>query len=128
MHPYRTHTCGELTKKQIGETVRLSGWVHKKRDHGGVLFIDIRDTHGLTQCVIDMDSPLLEQAEKWRPETVITITGKVRARHEGTENANLPTGGIEVYIDEAQVQGSYQRWCGDAIELNRGEVLLLASG
>jgi len=106
MHPYRSHHCGELDKSHIGETIRLSGWVHRKRDHGGVLFIDLRDTHGVTQCVIDMDSALLGEAEKWRPESVITITGRVKKRHEGTANADLSTGEIEVYIDEATVQGA----------------------
>jgi aspartyl-tRNA synthetase len=106
MHAYRTHHCGQLRKSDISSTVRLSGWVHRKRDHGGVLFIDLRDTHGLTQCVIDQDSPLLAEVEKWRVESVITITGRVKARHAGTENANLPTGDIEVYIDEAILQSA----------------------
>ncbi|HEY8189610.1 MAG TPA: aspartate--tRNA ligase [Micavibrio sp.] len=90
----------------MSSIVRLSGWIHRKRDHGGVLFIDLRDTHGLTQCVIDQDSPLLSEVEKWRVESVITITGRVKARHAGTENANLPTGDIEMYIDEAILQSA----------------------
>ena len=100
MHAYRTHKCGELRKEHIGETVRLSGWIHRMRDHGGVLFIDLRDTYGLTQCVVDEGSPLLETVEKWRVESVITITGKVRSRPGDTANPNLPTGEIEIYIDE----------------------------
>ncbi len=106
MHAYRTHHCGQLRKSDISSIVRLSGWIHRKRDHGGVLFIDLRDTHGLTQCVIDQDSPLLSEVEKWRVESVITITGRVKARHAGTENANLPTGDIEMYIDEAILQSA----------------------
>ncbi len=104
MHTFRTHTCADLRKDHIGETVKLSGWINRKRDHGGVLFIDLRDTFGMTQCVVDEDSPLLNNIEKWRPESVVTITGKVRARAEGTENAKLSTGDIEVYIDETDVQ------------------------
>lgn len=104
MHAYRTHNCGQLRKSDVGATVRLSGWIHRKRDHGGVLFIDLRDTHGLTQCVIDQDSPLLAEVEKWRVESVITIDGRVKARFEGTENADLSTGDVEVYIDAATLQ------------------------
>lgn len=106
MHAYRTHTCGQLRKSDVGSTIRLSGWIHRKRDHGGVLFIDLRDTHGLTQCVIDQDSPLLADVEKWRVESVITINGRVKDRFAGTENAALPTGDIEVYIDEATLQSA----------------------
>lgn len=104
MHTYRTHTCGALRKEHEGQTVRLSGWIHRKRDHGGVLFIDLRDTNGVTQCVVDQDSPLLDTVDRWRVESVITIEGRVRARHEGTENASLATGDIEVYIDTADLQ------------------------
>ncbi len=104
MHAYRTHKCADLRKEDAGQTVKLSGWIHRKRDHGGVLFIDLRDTTGLTQCVIDQDSPLLAEVEKCRPESVITITGRVKIRHEGTANADLATGDIEVYIDELAVQ------------------------
>ncbi len=104
MHAYRTHKCAELRKDHAGQTVKLSGWIHRKRDHGGVLFIDLRDTTGLTQCVIDQDSPLLAEVEKCRPESVITITGRVKIRHEGTANADLATGDIEVYIDDLTVQ------------------------
>lgn len=106
MHTYRTHTCAALRKENIGETVKLSGWIHRKRDHGGVLFIDLRDTHGLTQCVVDEGSALLAELEKVRTESVITITGKVRERPGETQNKNMPTGDIELYIDEVIVQGA----------------------
>lgn len=106
MHAYRTHKCGELRKSHAGSTVRLSGWIHRKRDHGGVLFIDLRDTYGLTQCVVDADSALIKDAEKWRVESTLTITGRVKERREGTANADLATGDIEVYIDEAVIQGA----------------------
>src|SRR5437588_6267795 len=94
MHRYRTHTCGQLRESNIGETVRLSGWVHRVRDHGGVLFIDLRDHYGLTQCVVDPDSPAFAQAEKLRSEYVVRMDGKARRRPEGTDNDDLPTGKI----------------------------------
>ena len=106
MNPYRTHDNGALRKTDIGQTATLSGWIHRKRDHGGVLFIDLRDTHGLTQCVVDQDSSLLVEIEKWRPESVITVTGLVRARYAGTENARMPTGDIELYIESATLQSA----------------------
>ncbi|HIF24777.1 MAG TPA: aspartate--tRNA ligase [Micavibrio sp.] len=106
MHDFRTHTCGQLGEAQIGETVKLSGWVHRKRDHGGVLFIDLRDTYGMTQCVVDEDSPLINEIDKWRNESVITITGTVRKRAEGTANDRLATGAIEVYIEGADMQSA----------------------
>ncbi len=106
MHAYRTHTCAALRKSDEGKTVKLSGWVHRKRDHGGVLFIDLRDTHGLTQCVVDQDNPLLAEIEKWRPESVVTVEGRVKPRHAGTENAKMATGDIEVYIDKAMLQSA----------------------
>ena len=104
MHAYRTHNCSELRAEHIGETVKLSGWINRKRDHGGVLFIDLRDTYGITQCVVDEDSPLLNEIEKWRPESVVTLTGRVRDRAPGTQNDKIPTGAIEVYIDAVEVQ------------------------
>jgi aspartyl-tRNA synthetase len=104
MHAYRTHNCGALRKSDTGQTVRLSGWIHKIRDHGGVLFIDLRDTYGLTQCVVEEGSALLAQVEKWRNESVITITGAVKARTPETVNPKMPTGDIEVYIAEAKLQ------------------------
>ncbi|QTL04606.1 aspartate--tRNA ligase [Aquabacter sp. L1I39] len=105
MHRYRTHTCGALTDAQVGESVRLSGWCHRIRDHGGVLFIDLRDHYGLTQVVIDPDSPAFSAAEKVRAEWVVRFDGKVRLRPEGTENADLPTGKVEVYATELEVLG-----------------------
>ena len=95
MHPYRTHTCGELRLDHDGTGVRLSGWVHRKRDHGNLLFVDLRDHYGLTQCVIDVSSPLFAIAEKVRPESVVTVTGKVVKRSDDTINPNLPTGEVE---------------------------------
>ena len=102
-HAYRTHTCGALTAGDIGETVRLSGWVHRVRDHGGVLFIDLRDHYGVTQVVADPDSAAFKTAELVRSEWVIRIDGKVRARPEGTRNADLPTGDVEIYADSIDV-------------------------
>ena len=95
MHAYRTHTCGELRADHAGAEVRLSGWVHRKRDHGNLLFVDLRDNYGLTQCVVDVSSPLLKQIEGLSAESVITVTGKVLKRTEETINANLPTGAVE---------------------------------
>ena len=103
MHAYRTHTCAQLTKDNVGDTVRLSGWVHNKRDHGGVLFVDLRDHYGITQIVADEDSPALPILEALRVESVVTIDGEVKARSEGTINANLPTGEIEVFARGATV-------------------------
>src|ERR1043165_1689771 len=105
MHRYRTHTCGALRESNIGETVRLSGWVHRIRDHGRVLFIDLRDHYGLTQVVADPDSPAFKDAERLRAEWVIKVDGKVRRRPAGTENPELPTGAVEVYIDSIEVLG-----------------------
>src|SRR5467141_2781319 len=106
MHRYRSHTCGALRESHIGETVRLSGWCHRIRDHGGVLFIDLRDHYGITQVVADPDSPCFKDAEKLRSEWVVRIDGKVRKRPAGTENPDLPTGAIEVYINEIEVLGA----------------------
>jgi aspartyl-tRNA synthetase len=105
MHRYRTHTCGALREAQIDETVRLSGWVHRVRDHGGVLFIDLRDHYGLTQVVADPDSPAFKAAEAVRSEWVIRVDGKVRKRPVGTENNELPTGQVEVYASEIEALG-----------------------
>jgi aspartyl-tRNA synthetase len=104
MNLYRSHTCGALTKSQIGETVRLSGWVHRKRDHGGLLFIDLRDNAGLTQLVFDPDrAEAFGLAEKVRSEYVIKVEGKVVARADGTTNPNLATGEIEVAVESLEV-------------------------
>src|SRR5215203_5242574 len=105
MHRYRTHTCGALRDANVGETVRLSGWCHRIRDHGGVLFIDLRDHYGLTQCVADPDSPAFAQAETVRSEWVVRIDGTVKKRPPGTENPDLPTGLIEVFITDLEVLG-----------------------
>jgi aspartyl-tRNA synthetase len=103
MHRYRSHTCGALRATDIGATARLSGWVHRVRDHGGVLFIDLRDHYGLTQVVADPDSPAFKAAELLRAEWVARIDGRVRQRPEGTTNAELATGEIEIYATEIEV-------------------------
>ena len=104
MHAYRTHTCVQLTKDQVGETVRLSGWVHNKRDHGGVLFIDLRDHYGITQIVADEDSEALAVLDRIKLESVVTIDGEVKARDAAAVNGNLPTGEIEVFARAVEVQ------------------------
>ncbi|MFT6474795.1 MAG: aspartyl-tRNA synthetase, partial [Qipengyuania sp.] len=104
MHAYRTHTCAALTKDNVGDTVRLSGWVHKKRDHGGVLFVDLRDHYGITQIVADEDSEALPVLDKLKLESVVTIDGVVKARADAAVNPNLPTGGIEVFARAVTVQ------------------------
>jgi aspartyl-tRNA synthetase len=106
MHRYRTHTCGALRESHIGETVRLSGWCHRIRDHGGVLFIDLRDHYGITQCVADPDSAAFKDAEKLRSEWVVRMEGKVRARPAGTDNPELPTGHVEIYVSDIEVLGA----------------------
>jgi len=105
MHRYRSHTCGVLREGDIGKEVRLSGWCHRIRDHGGVLFIDLRDHYGITQVVADPDSPSFKDAERLRSEWVIRVDGKVRKRPAGTENTELPTGAVEVYVNEIEVLG-----------------------
>jgi aspartyl-tRNA synthetase len=105
MHRYRTHTCGALRAREIGDGVRLSGWCHRIRDHGGLLFIDLRDHYGLTQCVADPDSPAFAAAEKLRAEWVVRIDGTVRARPAGTENPELPTGAVEIFVSDIEVLG-----------------------
>ncbi len=105
MHRYRTHTCGALTLAEDGAAVRLSGWCHRIRDHGGLLFIDMRDHYGLTQCVVDPDSPAFKEAEKLRSEFVVRVDGAVRRRPAGTENPDMPTGLIEVYVRDIEVLG-----------------------
>ncbi|MBS28564.1 MAG: aspartate--tRNA ligase [Alphaproteobacteria bacterium] len=104
MHPYRTHTCGELREDHAGETVRLSGWIHRKRDHGNLLFVDLRDQYGITQAVIDTSSPIFQTVEDARLESVITITGPVVTRSDETVNAAIPTGHVEVQIAEVVVE------------------------
>ncbi|MBV7395028.1 aspartate--tRNA ligase [Mameliella sediminis] len=108
MHAYRSHTCADLTKANVGDTVRLAGWVHRIRDHGGVLFIDLRDHYGVTQVLCDPDSPVFKDVEKVRSEWCIRIDGNVKARDESLINAKLPTGEIEVYIRDLEVLGEAQ--------------------
>ena len=103
LHRYRSHTCGALRKSDVGKAVRLSGWVHRVRDHGGVLFIDLRDHYGLTQIVADPDSKAFKTAEAVRSEWVIRVDAKVRDRPDGTTNADLPTGDVELYATEIEV-------------------------
>ena len=105
MHPYRTHNCGELRASDVGSSVRLSGWIHRIRDHGGVLFIDLRDHFGFTQVLADAESPLFAEVEGMRAEHVIRIDGDVRMRDEELVNAKLPTGEIEVFIRDLEVLG-----------------------
>jgi aspartyl-tRNA synthetase len=104
MHAYRTHTCGQLRAEDVGKTVRLSGWVHRKRDHGGLLFVDLRDHYGLTQCVVTPSNPQFARLEKLRVETVITVTGEVVAREPSTINPNLATGHVELKVADLAVQ------------------------
>ncbi len=103
MHRYRSHTCADLRASNVGERARLSGWVHRVRDHGGLLFIDLRDHYGITQVVADPDSPAFASAEAVRAEWVIRVDGKVVSRSEDTVNPNLPTGAVEVFLDELEV-------------------------
>lgn len=105
MHAYRTHTCVELNKSNVGDTVRLSGWVHRVRDHGGVLFIDLRDHFGITQVIADNDSPVFDVIERVRSEWCIRIDGKVLARDESLVNPKLPTGEVEVFIQDIEILG-----------------------
>ncbi|WP_374763831.1 aspartate--tRNA ligase [Yunchengibacter salinarum] len=103
MHAYRTHSCNDLRQADVGASVRLSGWVHRKRDHGGLLFIDLRDNYGITQCVFDVDSACFDEADAVRAESVIRVDGRVKARSEDTVNPDLPTGSVELYVDEMEV-------------------------
>ncbi|MBO9441707.1 aspartate--tRNA ligase [Phaeobacter italicus] len=105
MHAYRSHTCAELNKSHVGETVRLSGWVHRVRDHGGLLFIDLRDHYGVTQVMADPDSPVFAEIEKVRSEWCIRIDGTVKARDESLVNPKIPTGEIEVFIRDIEFLG-----------------------
>ncbi|WP_340313030.1 aspartate--tRNA ligase [Rhizorhabdus argentea] len=108
MHAYRTHHCGQLRAQDVGSQVRLSGWVHRKRDHGNLLFVDLRDHHGLTQIVTDIESDAFKQLERLRVESVVTITGDVVARSAEAANTNLSTGDIEVRAREVSVQSAAQ--------------------
>jgi aspartyl-tRNA synthetase len=106
MHAYRSHKCNELTKEHVGQNVRLSGWVHRIYDLGGVLFIILRDTFGITQCIVEENSPLMEEVNKWRVESVVTLEGAVKERSSDTINAKMDTGEIEVYIEKATLQSA----------------------
>jgi aspartyl-tRNA synthetase len=108
MHAYRTHNCGQLRKEAVGARVRLSGWVNRRRDHGGLLFIDLRDHYGMTQCVVEPDSPAFAEADRARAEWVLTVTGQVVARTADTANKELPTGEIEIRIEEVRVESVAQ--------------------
>jgi aspartyl-tRNA synthetase len=106
MHAYRTHTCGALRAADAGKTARLSGWVHRKRDHGGLLFVDLRDHYGLTQCVVAQGAPAFATLDAARVESVVTVTGEVVPREGATVNAKLPTGEIELRVKEVEVQSA----------------------
>src|SRR5688572_11230503 len=106
MHAYRTHTCAALRAADVGSRVRLSGWIHRKRDHGGVLFVDLRDHYGLTQIVGQAGSEALKVLENLRAESVVTVTGRVVARGPEATNPNLDTGEIEVVADQVTVQSA----------------------
>jgi len=108
MHAYRTHTCGQLRKADVGQSVRLSGWVNRRRDHGGLIFIDLRDHYGITQCVIEPDAAVFPIVDTARSEWVLTLTGKVVARTAETVNPDLPTGEVELRIEECTVQSRAQ--------------------
>ncbi len=105
MHAYRSHTCADLNKSNVGDNVRLSGWVHRIRDHGGILFVDLRDHYGITQVLCDPDSPVFADMEKVRSEWCIRIDGNVKARDESLVNPNLPTGEVEVFVRDLEVLG-----------------------
>jgi len=105
MHAYRSHSCADLTHANVGQTIRLSGWVHRRRDHGGVIFIDLRDHYGITQVLCDPDSPVFSEVEKLRAEYCIRIDGDVKARDPDLVNPKLPTGEIEVFIRDMEVLG-----------------------
>src|SRR3954469_10447679 len=104
MHAYRTHTCAALRADDVGQTIRLSGWGHRKRDHGQLLFVDLRDHYGITQLVTDTDSPAFKTLDRIRVESVVTITGEVVARSAETVNPNLGTGEVEIRASEVTVQ------------------------
>jgi aspartyl-tRNA synthetase len=106
MHAYRTHTCAELDTGHVGQTVRLAGWVHRIRDHGGVLFVDLRDHYGMTQVLADPDSPVFAEVEKVRSEWCIRVDGEVKARDPELVNPRIPTGEIEVFVRDLEVLGA----------------------
>src|SRR3954447_385454 len=103
MHAYRSHTCGALRIGDAGANVRLSGWIHRKRDHGGLLFIDLRDHYGLTQLVLSPTTPGFDRVERLRAESVIRVDGEVVARSAETKNPNLPTGEVEIRVKAVEI-------------------------
>ena len=103
MHKYRTHNCSEITKKNAGNTVKLSGWIHRKRDHGNLLFFDLRDHFGLTQCVIDNSSKFFKEVEKIKPESVVCVSGEVVNRSKDTINKELSTGEVEIKVSSFEI-------------------------
>ncbi|MGZ8350358.1 MAG: amino acid--tRNA ligase-related protein, partial [Allosphingosinicella sp.] len=108
MHAYRTHSCGELRESHVGERVKLSGWVHRKRDHGNLLFVDLRDHYGLTQIVTDIADEAFKALESVRVESVVTVEGEVVRRDADAVNPNLATGQIEIHADKVEVQSAAQ--------------------
>ena len=106
MHAYRSHTCADLNSDHVGQTVRLAGWVHRVRDHGGVLFIDLRDHYGITQVLADGDSPAFAALERVRSEWCIRVDGVVKARAPELVNPKIPSGAIEVFVHELEVLGA----------------------
>jgi len=102
-HPYRTHTCSQLRRPHAGETARLSGWIHRKRDHGGVLFVDLRDHYGITQLVFYPDRPFYAKIAHLSRESVVTVTGQVAERTLENINPNVETGEVELHVDELAV-------------------------
>ncbi|KAB2834734.1 MAG: aspartate--tRNA ligase, partial [Caedimonadaceae bacterium] len=106
MHLYRTHTCGALRAEHVGQTVRLSGWIHRKRDHGHLLFIDLRDHYGITQCVIETNNPKFNNIEHVRLESVVTLTGSVVKRDPTTVNSKMPTGDVELVTQDVHLESS----------------------
>ena len=109
MHAYRTHTCADLRLEQVGQTVRLSGWINRKRDHAGPLFIDLRDHYGVTQCVVLDSNPQYEQLKRARLESVVTLTGELKARAPEAVNYKLPTGAVELYVDQVVLQSAAEQ-------------------
>ena len=108
MHPYRTHTCNQLRKEDAGKTVRLSGWMFRLRDHGGILFVDLRDHYGITQIVVHPSRSFFSLVEKAHLESVITVTGEVKLRDPETINPDLPTGEIEIEANELVMESASQ--------------------
>ena len=109
LHPYRSHTCNDLRAEHVGSTARLSGWINRRREHAGPLFIDLRDHYGVTQCVVLESSPHYETLRRVKLESVVTLTGRVMQRDGEAVNDKLATGQIEVYVDDAEVQSAAEQ-------------------